>query len=210
MSQPADRVSPTGLPARRATVNQLIGYNIGHFRRAAGMTQEELGARLGGWSGASVSAAERSWEGRRVRQFSADEIAAIAAVLGVPVPALLLPPADAGTAVEYVFTAGPEQIPPMSGRDLLERVLPGYGDASSPAMMAFRERLMALGARAAGLGALIGEGQQDEMAALLQRQAALERRIDDLREFERLYRTKLLEYLQGQISDLYAGAADDD
>lgn len=37
---------------------------------------------------------------------------------------------------------------------------------------------------------------------------ALERRVDDLRAFEREYRSRLKEYLEGQIRDLDAGASD--
>lgn len=80
-------------PGRRVTANMLVGYNIAFFRQAAGLTQEQLGERLG-WTNVAVSAAERSWDGKRVRKFDADEIIAIAQALGVPSTALLLPPLD--------------------------------------------------------------------------------------------------------------------
>jgi hypothetical protein len=85
----------------RATVhltpNQIVGYNLAQARMWKGWTQEEaaeqlepyLGAR---WSKASFSAAERSVDGRRVRQFSADELVAFSRCFGVPVGFFFLPP----------------------------------------------------------------------------------------------------------------------
>src|SRR5262249_27531200 len=52
------------LPERRVTISQLVAYNLGFFRRAAGIDQRKMGELLG-WSAASVSAAERSWESKR-------------------------------------------------------------------------------------------------------------------------------------------------
>jgi transcriptional regulator with XRE-family HTH domain len=95
--------TPDDVPGRHVTVNQVVGYNMARWRTAAGITQAELGERLGGWSNATVSAAERSWDGKRIRQFTADEIVAIALELGVPVPALFLPPEDDGASVRYLF-----------------------------------------------------------------------------------------------------------
>lgn len=85
----------------RATVhltpNQIVAYNLAQARMWKGWTQEEaaeqlepyLGAR---WSKASFSAAERSVDGRRVRQFSADELVAFSRCFGVPVGFFFLPP----------------------------------------------------------------------------------------------------------------------
>jgi hypothetical protein len=85
----------------RATVhltpNQIVGYNLAQARMWKGWTQEEaaeqlepyLGTR---WSKASFSAAERSVDGRRVRQFSADELVAFSRCFGVPVGFFFLPP----------------------------------------------------------------------------------------------------------------------
>jgi transcriptional regulator with XRE-family HTH domain len=136
------------LPQREASINQLIAFNMAAFRKAAGLTQKQLGERLGGWSEASVSAAERSWDGKRVRQFDADEIVAIAAVLGVPVIALLLPPPDAWTATDYTFTATPAPVSPMDAPGLLAHLylFPGPGEAVTQVMAVFRERLIALAA----------------------------------------------------------------
>lgn len=74
------------------TPNQVVAWNMARYRKAAGLSQAELGKRLGGWSAVSVSAAERSWDGKRIRKFDADELIAVASALGVPVFALFLPP----------------------------------------------------------------------------------------------------------------------
>ncbi len=79
------------------TGNQLVAYNLQRARKARGWSQEVLGVRLSGmtgrsWSKASVSAAESSWRGGRVRRFDANEILAFARALSLPVAYFLLPP----------------------------------------------------------------------------------------------------------------------
>jgi hypothetical protein len=46
------------------------------------------------------------------------------------------------------------------------------------------------------------------MGSLVQQREELERRVDDLRAFEREYRSRLKAYLEGQLRDLEAGATD--
>lgn len=135
--------SGEGLPLRLVTANRLVAYNMAYFRKVAGKTQAELGESLGGWSNAAVSAAERSWDGKRLRQFHADEIVAIAIALGVPVIALLMPPPDAGTAMRYVLDAEPGQPDVLT---VMRRLVPVYEGADTPALAAYRDRVMALGA----------------------------------------------------------------
>lgn len=93
---------------RHVTVNQIVAYNMAYFRKVAGLTQEELGIRLAGWtarpwSKAAVSAAERSWDGRRTRQFDADLIFGLAEVLGVPIAAFFLPPDIDGNEERFLI-----------------------------------------------------------------------------------------------------------
>jgi len=234
------------LPERRVTFNQLAAWNLTYFRKAAGLTGEELGALLG-WSKAVVSAAERSWDRRRVRQFSVDDLATIALALGVPVIAFFLPPPDAGIAVRYVLSAERKQ-PDII--DLLPRLAPAYG-GTTPALAAFRDRILALGAsrymdpageeverlltraRTEADSLLIKSRRQSEqltgeararaealerdaqerhrraLSSLVQSREELERRVDDLRAFEKEYRRRLLAYLEGQVADLKAGDYDD-
>jgi hypothetical protein len=46
------------------------------------------------------------------------------------------------------------------------------------------------------------------MGSLVQTREELERRVDDLRAFEREYRSRLKAYLEGQLRDLEAGVTD--
>ena len=139
-----------GLPVRKISVNAIVALNMGYFRRAAGLSQQELGDLIG-WGKSMVSTAERSADARRVRQFSADDLVKIAAALRVPLGGLFLPPEDSGTAVRYVLD------PPLPGEKtsevtgLLRYAFPDFGEeyGSSPVGDAYRQRLIA-----AGLGRL--------------------------------------------------------
>ena len=169
------------LPHRRVTANMLVSYNLAYFRKACGLTQKQLGASLGGWSEASVSVAERGWDGRRIRKFDADEMTRIAAVLGVPIVALLLPPEDAGTAVDYFFDAGADRLLILDG--MLREVLPPY-EGDTPAMAAFRERVLALGGSSfprpgpAEAEQVIAQAKADADAVLAEADREAERRIE--------------------------------
>src|ERR1700722_14160978 len=52
------------------------------------------------------------------------------------------------------------------------------------------------------------ERHRQAMGSLVQQREELERRVDDLRAFEREYRSRLKAYLEGQMRDLEAGATD--
>jgi len=79
------------------TANQIVAYNLAQARLWRDWTQEQaaeaiepfLGVR---WSKASVSQAERSVDGRFVRNFSADEIAAFAQAFDLPLTWFFMPP----------------------------------------------------------------------------------------------------------------------
>ena len=94
MRQPAP---VSAVHAAAMTASQRVAWNMTRLRVEAGMTQTELGRRLGGWSTASVSAAERSAAGGRIRKFDADELALMAHIFGVGVSELLEPPELCGT-----------------------------------------------------------------------------------------------------------------
>jgi transcriptional regulator with XRE-family HTH domain len=130
-----------GLPERRITVNRLIAWNMAYYRRKAGLTQEQLGELLGGWTKVAVSAAERSWDGKRVRKFDGDEIAAIASVLGVPITALFLPPEDDLEDCRYVLGYDDEGEPVGMG-SLLSHAIPEPTLDGTPAMRAYEDRLV--------------------------------------------------------------------
>jgi transcriptional regulator with XRE-family HTH domain len=82
---------------RLLTPNQVVATNITALRRRSGWTQEEFAERLEKvlgerWSIQVVSAAERSVTGKRVREFTADELVALARTFGVPIGTLFLAP----------------------------------------------------------------------------------------------------------------------
>jgi F0F1-type ATP synthase membrane subunit b/b' len=252
------------LRERRVTANRLIAYNLNYFRRVVGLSQQELGEPLG-WSAASVSAAERSWDGKRVKKFDADEIVQISGLLGVPLAALFLPPEDHGTAIHYVLNRPDRESLDLA--ELLADVFPS-SEGDSAAMDAYRRRVIAAGAtkygsddnlqtaakalaiaqaasvaietardeadnalgraRGAADGVLIKARRQAEqitgdararaeslerdaqeryeqaLGSLVQARADLERRIDDLRAFEREYRARLRTALEAQLRDFLA------
>lgn len=91
-------------PPVNVTVDQVVAGNLARFRRAAGMTQAELGARLG-WSAANVSAAERSADPvRERRRFDAQTVTEISLALGIPLSAFFLPPPGDGIDADYSVT----------------------------------------------------------------------------------------------------------
>lgn len=84
------------------TPNQLVGYNLWCARQERGWTQaqaaEALEPHLGvRWTVAQVSAAERSVDGTRVRQFTADDLVAFAQAFAVPITYFFLPPRPRST-----------------------------------------------------------------------------------------------------------------
>jgi transcriptional regulator with XRE-family HTH domain len=150
----------TDTSGRRVTINQVVAHNVMRFRKAAGLTQEELGERLGGWTKAAVSAAERSWDGKRIRQFDADTLAALATALGIPLLALFLPP-DAGEGERFLFRAHERGAPPSTMADLMALIMPDNDD-DTPAMQAYRERLVA------AAGTYIDPGLSEDVGRWLQ------------------------------------------
>ncbi len=63
-------------------------------------------------------------------------------------------------------------------------------------------------ARAESLERDAQERHRQAMGSLVQSREELERRVDDLRAFEREYRSRLKAYLEGQLRDLESGSAD--
>lgn len=87
----------------RLTPNQLVAHNLRAAREARGLTQEQAATLLEPflgehWSVAVFSAAERSVAGKRVREFDADTIQALARAFELPIGYFFLPP-DAKTVV---------------------------------------------------------------------------------------------------------------
>ena len=111
------------------------------YRQGQGLTQEELGRRLGGWSGPSVSAAERSVDGKRVKKFDADELVAISLALGVPLVGLFLPPRDDGISVRYRLRVSEDaRIRSLDMRGLMELAVMPDSDEETPEAQEYRDR----------------------------------------------------------------------
>lgn len=73
-----------------ARANQQVAYVVRVLRESQGMTQTELGHRLG-LSKASVSVLEQSaFPGKRVREFTADDLMAISEAFSISPVALAL------------------------------------------------------------------------------------------------------------------------
>jgi transcriptional regulator with XRE-family HTH domain len=81
----------------RVTPNQVVAFNLRAARLLLGLTQEQAAERLEPylgerWSKRVFSAAERSFVGERVRQFTVDDLIAFAAAFDFPVSFFLAAP----------------------------------------------------------------------------------------------------------------------
>ncbi len=89
---------------RSLTPNQVVAYNLPRARMIRGWTQEQaaealapyLGTR---WSVANFSAIERSVDGGRIRQFTADDLVALSRGFDLPIGFFLTPPASGAEGV---------------------------------------------------------------------------------------------------------------
>ena len=116
------------------TANQLVGYNMMRARKALGWDQEEAIERLAPylgkrWSKNVYSAAERSYDGGRVRNFDADELLAMSLAFGVPVAYFFLPPQPKDRPAGAVAVSGTQDVP------WLELLVATGGIDGAPALM---------------------------------------------------------------------------
>ena len=100
-------------PRKALTPNQIVAANLALAREMNGWTQEqaakEMAPYLGKqWSKATFSVAERSVDGERIRDFSADELLAFSRAFGLPVTWFLIPPEP---------TAEGEDVPGIAAAD---------------------------------------------------------------------------------------------
>ena len=85
------------------SASQVVAHNLTQARELRGMTQTEVAERLSqftgtAWTATTVAQAEGSVTGNRVRQFTANELVALARTFDLPVLYFFLPPEDkAGT-----------------------------------------------------------------------------------------------------------------
>src|SRR5581483_4708910 len=90
---------PTRPEPKAWTASQVVAYNLTRARELRGITQTEVAERLtkftdARWSQATVAQAEGSVGGQRIRQFTANELVALARTFDLPVLFFFLPPDD--------------------------------------------------------------------------------------------------------------------
>lgn len=164
-------------PFRRTyTPNQVVALNVARARAMRGWTQEQassalapfLGAR---WSNASFSAVERSIAGLRVKQFSADELVALARGFDLPVAWFFLPPPpeeDAGLHSPEATTRGVDM-------GVLLDVILGTPSSTPPwreALLAYAAATARAEAEGAGTGAAGSGTVEERLDGLAQLRAA--------------------------------------
>lgn len=76
--------------------NQIVAYNLARVRGDRGLTQKQTCELLAPflrspWSVASLSAAERSIDGKRIKEFDADELMALSRAFELPLAFWFLP-----------------------------------------------------------------------------------------------------------------------
>ncbi|QTU47636.1 helix-turn-helix transcriptional regulator [Streptomyces scabiei] len=113
------------------TVNQLVAYNLMRARRRAGWTQAEAAQRLNVFGGrrytaATLSAAERSWESGRSREFDASELLAFSLVFDEPVSFFFIPMQNPDEMKEwrYSMKVGSSESVALSAEDVIDHVVP--------------------------------------------------------------------------------------
>ena len=122
------------------TPNQVVAYNLAQARGLREWTQDEAAAALEPylgvrWSKGTFSAAERSVDGGRVRQFTADEIVAFARAFELPVSWFFMPPMpwrDGFPVVLQTADGGPSGVTPSELVDVV------FGNGEQQAILNLR------------------------------------------------------------------------
>src|SRR6056297_3582183 len=117
----------------KITPNQIVAFNLTEARRLRGWTQEEAAAELepyvgARWSKATFSSAERSIDGRRVRQFTADEIVAFSRCFDVPIGYFFMPPRPSQSETPVRFATAEDRDLGLSLAELLDAIFGTPGE----------------------------------------------------------------------------------
>lgn len=109
--------------------NQMVAYNLSRIRRERGLTQQETVELLAPflrsrWSVASLSAAERSVDRKRIKEFDADELIALSRAFDLPLMFWFIPP-PAGEGLGLATTGAGK---PVLSRETLLDVVFGRPD----------------------------------------------------------------------------------
>lgn len=120
------RFRPASPPeAPLMSINEIVSYNLMRARRINAWKQQDVADLLTrytgrAWSNASVSAAERAWQGGRQRKFDANELVALTKIFDVPLGYFFLPPEDEH-ANKFVSMKKFEGGIPPTGPEALDR-----------------------------------------------------------------------------------------
>jgi hypothetical protein len=133
-------MNPKRTPPTTLAPNQVIAHNLARAREFKGWTQQQaaeaLAPYLGAhWSKATFSAAERSVDGKVIRQFTGDDIVAFARCFDVPIAWFFMPPPatdEDGRAVRLGTPDAPE------GQDLSLLVDLVFGEPGSDPLVGLR------------------------------------------------------------------------
>lgn len=161
------------------TPNQVVAYNLARARLYRGWTQEQAGEALTPylgtrWSVANFSAIERSVDGGRVRQFTADELFALSRGFGLPIGFFLTPPSDDPRLVRIATPDG-KKLGGVDSMELLDAVL------GTDESLAVWEGVLATVGWAAGNRATIEDGKWVNQGPVVPDQLPRARRLAALR-----------------------------
>jgi len=193
------------------TPNQVVAFNLAQARAWRRWTQEEaaqaleryLGVR---WSKGTFSAAERSVDGDRVRQFTADEIVAFSRAFKLPVGWFFMPPPgelEGRPVVLLTPDGGPTGVTPSE----LVDVIFGSGEGAAYMVLRLERFLQDVGAgRLTEVQDTMRQMVQDRVNALVKVSLGP---LDDLTTKMRAIANQL-EDLRDQASRAVLQAADED
>ena len=130
-------------PKPKATIltpNQVIAYNLTRARQAKGWTQDEAAERLAPylgvrWSKATFSAAERSIDGKVIRQFTGDDLVAFSRCFDVPLTWWFMPPPSTTELGSTVRLATPDA---ADGADLSLLIDLVFGEPGADPLVGLR------------------------------------------------------------------------
>lgn len=116
-------------PLGTFSVNQLVAYNLMRIRRSKGWTQQETAEKLTRlsqrkWTAATLSAAERSWQTGRSRQFDANELVAFSIAFSCPIPYFFVPLEQTGVDYTLIKQEDGTDIPTVSMEELIDAAVP--------------------------------------------------------------------------------------
>jgi transcriptional regulator with XRE-family HTH domain len=170
--------------------NQVVAYNLPRARLVRGWTQEQAAEALAPylgtkWSVANFSAIERSVDGGRIRQFTADDLFALSRAFRLPIGFFLTPPGDDPRTYGIATPdAGRDGLDPM---ELLDAVL-----GTDETMEVWEHELKLFGV-AAGHRVRLRDGKFEDVG----------RNVPDQRDrVKRLVNARLKMLFQAELGDL--------